>query len=180
MRYIKTSKIFELSNTSKNISFFQSKNVDDFKPIFRTLVSDFGYVYYDTILEWCGVIKDENPPFFWQVYLIKFNDETVGICGLYSLKQSTDELWLGWFGVIPEMRNKGIGHHVISFLKSKAKEQNCKSIYSYVDKNGKPLNFYYREGFKLIGTVKDYIESNSDVSLDSFESPNDFIIKLDL
>jgi len=178
MKHLKPYKLFE--SLEERVSFFQSRDINEFRPIFRSLVGDFGYTYYDTILEWCGIIKDENPPFFWEVYLIKLDDKTVGICGLYSLKQSTDELWLGWFGVIPELRSKGIGRNVIDFLKTKAREQNCKAIYSYVDKNGAPLKFYYREGFKLIGTVQEYVNSHDDVSIESFEDPNDFVIKLDL
>jgi GNAT superfamily N-acetyltransferase len=165
-----------------NLRIIQSKNIHDYKIILESLIGDFGFIYYHTILTWCGIIGDnENDNKYWQIYLMQLNNETVGICGLYSLyENSYDELWLGWFGVIPEKRNKNIGQDTLDWMKENAKSLGCKKLMAYVDKNGKPLSFYYRNNFKRIGTVKDYLLEHTELSSDLFESENDHVIKLDI
>ncbi len=168
---------------NNNINIFQSKNINDYKNILEGLIEDFGFIYYHAILSWCGIIENSlwKSNKYWQVYLIKYNDDIVGICGLYSLYENrTDELWLGWFGIIPSERNLGIGEYALNWMKDNAKLLGCKKIKSYVDKDGKPLNFYYRNGFKKICLVKEYLQLNKDLSLDEFENYDDIIIEYEL
>ena len=160
----------------KKITLHKTKNIYDFGPILMPLVPDFTMTFVQTVLEWCKVVPVEDDGKFWKVWLVKKNKKAVGICGLYSLNKKTDELWLGWFGIVPEFRNKGVGVDVMAHLYKQAKKVGCKKMFSYVDKQGAPLSFYGREGFEVIGTVKDYIRSNFNVSKDSFEDIDDFVI----
>jgi GNAT superfamily N-acetyltransferase len=165
--------------------FKQSKDIKDFRSLIDTLIIDFDYVFLYTILQWCGLANDPNysKDQYWEVYLYSTKekpDDIIGICGLYSLEpHDTKELWLGWLGIIPTMRNKGYGKEVMQYLYDIAKSVGCKEIMSYVDKDGKPLTFYKREGFEVLGTVEDFLkESNmSKIDGDSFEDPNDFVIR---
>ncbi len=65
----------------------------------------------------------------------------------------------------------------MNFLYETAKNYNCKIILSYVDKDGKPLSFYKREGFEILGTVKDYLKINTQLNISDFENEQDYIIK---
>lgn len=161
------------------LSVEQSRNIHDYKIILQSLIDDFGYTYYHAILIWCKIIDDdEDDNKYWQVYLIKWNGEVVGICGLYSqYKNTTDELWLGWFGIIPTKRNDRIGQHALNWMKQNAKSIGCKKLMSYVDEDGKPLPFYYRNSFKRVGTVKEYLSTHHELSIKSFENGNDHIIE---
>lgn len=161
------------------IKLTQTKRLKSYKPILEGLVEDFGYIYYHAILVWCGILDNSTPNDIWQVYLIKNDEETVGICGLYSLDQKTiEELWLGWFGILPDMRNKGLGSEVLKQLEIEAIKMGANYIYSYVDQEGKPLDFYYKNGFERIGTVNQYIEStNFKFDKENFESLEDHVIK---
>ena len=47
-------------------------------------------------------------------YLVYDNKELVGITGIYVYKDYPDEAWLGWFGVMPEKRNKGYGRRILA------------------------------------------------------------------
>lgn len=160
------------------MKLFQTKDIKVYKPILEGLTEDFGYTYYHAILIWCGIIDDDPDDVnkFWDVYLVKDNSKIIGICGLYSHNHRTDELWLGWFGILPEHRSKGVGSQVLKELEEKAKSVKCYTIYSYVDKHGKPLNFYKREGYKVLSRVKDYLGIHKELSMDSFEDENDYII----
>lgn len=52
---------------------------------------------------------------YYKYYLVYENDTIVGITGLYSHENinDTNSIWLGWFGVLKEFRNKGYGRHIL-------------------------------------------------------------------
>lgn len=159
-----------------------SRNVLDYKLIFESFIQDFGYGYYHTILTWCGIIDDDSDPeLHWQIYLVKdLSGNVLGICGLYSLRPGFEELWLGWFGVIPCKRGLGLGKEVLTFLKGVAASLGAKKLMSYVDFDGAPLGFYYKQGFKRVCNVQEYLNINPEISDESFESMEDHIIEFDL
>lgn len=166
------------------IKFKQSRDIKEYRPLIDSLIEDFDYVFLHTILQWCKLATDdsEGDNQHWEVYLVEqtINNETsvIGICGLYTLyPHDTKELWLGWFGLVPELRNKNIGKDVMTFLYDEAKKVGCTEILSYVDKEGKPLSFYKREGFDVIGTVKDFLKTRKGVEKDEFENEDDIVIK---
>ncbi len=164
------------------MELIQSRNIEDYSVLLDGLYPDFGNHFCHTILCWCGLMENrkEKDNKFWEVWIIKDHlGDTQGICGLYSLSASIDELWLGWFGVLPELRNKNIGAYIINQLKFKAKNIGAKALMSYVNEDGKPLNFYYRHGFGVIDKVGSYVDENK-LSMVDFENRNDFVIKCPL
>ena len=58
-------------------------------------------------------------------------------------------------------------------------KEKVNSVLSYIDENKAPLNFYIREGFEIIGTVKDFLINNEEYIPD-FDNLEDYIIKKDL
>lgn len=161
------------------IKFFQSRNIRQFKCLTDGLIADFGPAFKETVKMWCKRVDDGK---FWEVWIVKKDKETIGICGLYSLDFDTKELWLGWLGILPQHRNNGIGKEVLEFLYSEAKKVKCKRINSYVDQEGKPLSFYYRNDFKRIGTVKEFLKKKRLTKMDAatfaenFEHLEDHVI----
>lgn len=157
------------------MTFIQSRNIKDYKGLIKGLYEDFGSSFEHTMKIWCKGFDDGK---YWQVWLVKDDrDKTIGICGLYSLDFSTNNLWLGWLGIVPKSRNKNLGKYVMEFLYSECLNVGCKNLYSWVDKNGKPLNFYYREGFKSIGSVKEYLEKKPKIDRSEFKNLKDHVIK---
>jgi len=158
-----------------------TRDLKEFKPILEGLVDDFGYTYYHAILTWCGIIHTdrEDDVCFWQVWVIKKEGRTVGICGMYSLVPGVETLWLGWFGILPEFRNLKIGEDVLKTMEAYAKKIGCKTIRTYVDEEGKPLSFYFRNGFKKIGIVSEIIEKEG-YDPEEFEGLNDHVLEKNL
>ncbi|MBX4198337.1 GNAT family N-acetyltransferase [Candidatus Parcubacteria bacterium] len=53
----------------------------------------------------------------------------IAITGLYNWKvHAEDEVWLGWFGVSPNMRGQGIGKRVLEWTMQKAREKGYKKF----------------------------------------------------
>jgi GNAT superfamily N-acetyltransferase len=65
-------------------------------------------------------------------YYVARDEETgkiVAITGLYNLKNhGEDEVWLGWYGVLPEMRGKGLGKKVLTWSMDKARDLGYKKF----------------------------------------------------
>lgn len=164
------------------LSFNQTRNIHDYSQVLKPLAEDFTAIFYQTMLVWCNIIPSDKAQSdkLWEVWLINLGNKQIGVCGLYTLHGVTDtkELWLSWLGIIPELRNLKLGVQVMEHLYSFAKSVGCERIYSYVDKDGKPLNFYNREGFNVIGTVGEYCEKNclGNIDGDDFEDKDDYVI----
>ena len=167
------------------ITFYQTKNINDYSILLDGLYEDFRDHFCHTILCWCEIMSENMQPNkklgkYWEVWVIKSDDDIVGICGLYSLvANNTDNLWLGWFGILPGLRSKGYGAEALIFLKDIANSIGAKNIFSYVDEDGKSLDFYKRNGFDMIDRVGTYIDTNN-LSISDFEDRNDYVIKCKL
>jgi GNAT superfamily N-acetyltransferase len=168
----------------RKISITSSRRISNYKVILEELVDEFGYDYYPSILAWCNVIKDDSDPsLYWNLYLIKYNNKPVGICGFYSHYSFTvDELWLAYFGVIPKYRNKKIGGFAMEWMKRKAKKLGCQSLMAYMnhDQENSPLEFYKRHGFKKLDTVKQYLTKHPELDMSYFDNPKHFVIQCNL
>lgn len=157
------------------IRFFKTHNIRQFKCLTDGLYDDFGAPFKETMKLWCKRVDDGK---FWQVWIIKNDKETIGVCGLYSMDYETKTLWLGWLGLLKKHRNKGFGKDVMSLLYEEAKNLGALRLNSYVDEEGKPLSFYYREGFERIGSVKEYMKKKKlkKEEAENFEDLKDHVI----
>lgn len=70
-------------------------------------------------------------------YIAKYNSIPVGITGLYAHGETDNEsVWLGWFGVLPEFRSRGIGKQILIDTIEKAKQYGKKYFRLYTNDNG--------------------------------------------
>lgn len=139
-----------------NIAFFQSKNIRDYKEILTGLEPDFEREHWPYLLTWCGVIDNDPGDLgkYWQVWLIETQNQVVGVCGLYSFKHNDNsELWLGWFGVLPPYRGRGIGEEAVRWMEHCGRRAGAGKILSYISPGDQPLKFYQKNGFEDTGGV---------------------------
>ena len=67
-------------------------------------------------------------------YIIRVNRIPVGVIGLYTEEEIDDEsIWLGWFGILPEFRSRGIGRKSILDMIERAKKSGRKYFRLYTD-----------------------------------------------
>ena len=80
-------------------------------------------------------------------YLVIEEDSIIGITGIYST--DSENVWLGWFGVLEKYRRRGYGSKIINKFEEIAKEQGFKYVRLYTDKydNDIAINFYKANGY---------------------------------
>lgn len=87
-------------------------------------------------------IKDSNDlPINFLVY---YQNEPIGVVGLYDIPKYKDTIWLSWFGVIEKYRYKGFGLQILKDIIIIAKEYNKKflRLFTYEVWNEEAQKFY--------------------------------------
>lgn len=89
------------------------------------------------------------------------NGKAIGMTGLYRdqiNKDDNETVWLGWFGVHPEYRKRGIGSSLLKFTINEAKSQGYPTmkIYTSTDENEWAAHKLYEDfGFNKINGSAD-------------------------
>lgn len=159
------------------ITFHQSKNIKDYRSILSGLQDEFGKEHYSYIYTWSGLTENDPEDIgkYWEVWLIKSDEKTIGICGLYSLYHNDNkELWLGWFGILPEHRRQGIGKITLDFMEHTGRQVGCQTLSTYVSSDH-AFKFYTSNGFEYITIVAQYLLDHPDLR-DYFGEPRDYVI----
>ncbi len=151
----------------------QTRNIIDLIPFLQEL--EFGDKFSLSMLHWCGIGKRSYPLEFWEVYIAKVEDEPMGVIGLYrQVHTPVGVVWIGWFGVRPSFRGRGLGTQMLRDLVKIAKEYKFKELWVFTDRENRgALRFYEKFGFINLGTVE---ENNPGVTHD----PTDVILKYSL
>jgi GNAT superfamily N-acetyltransferase len=90
---------------------------------------------------------------YWQVFLVRRGDETVGVAGLYRQPgMAKDTCWIGWLGVRPAFRRQVIGTSTIQNLIAAAQNIGCKTLWVYTGAEDQiAIQFYQKVGFAVVG-----------------------------
>jgi ribosomal protein S18 acetylase RimI-like enzyme len=141
---------------SDQIVLAQSKNINDFLLLLKEM-DELGDLFRLAVLHWCGYGQPENPPIFWQVYLVKLDEQVVGITGLYQPVNSPPNIvWLGWFGVRPSFRRSHLGTAIIEQTKKLAIDYNFQELWLFTDqKNYIAQKFYENQKFHKLGSAQE-------------------------
>lgn len=98
----------------------------------------------DLFIEKTGMYyEDDNIKY----YLAKIDNKYVGITGIYNY--DPDSAWLGWFGILDEYKNKGLGTLLLKETINLAAAKNFKHMRLYTDFNGNSnaIKLYEKIGF---------------------------------
>ena len=142
-----------------------SQVYSDYENLF-VFQKQFGNDYIESIKKYCLLSNVKNDIFpnsmNWKMYIIKYCNNTCGIIGFY--KFSDNEYWIGWFGILEEFRNKGIGSFVLNKLIDIIKEENYEAnkllLYTECD-NLLAHKFYKKNGMDYLSTVDEYCLDNN-------------------
>lgn len=84
-------------------------------------------------------------------YLAYLDGEVVGITGLYTDPNNDfkDEMWLAWFGVLPDKQHKGYGSSILDWSMEEVKKKGKKVLRLYTDRIecANAIKLYEKAGF---------------------------------
>ena len=103
---------------------------------------------YNAKNNYIASIKNSNQS---QFFLIFDKERCVGITGIYSYKNDSDNAWLGFFGIKEEYRDKGYGRKSLKLTEEYAKSAGFKYMRLFTDKldNEKAIAFYEANGYSF-------------------------------
>jgi ribosomal protein S18 acetylase RimI-like enzyme/pimeloyl-ACP methyl ester carboxylesterase len=109
----------------------------------------------DTVLQ--DLNDNHAGKFNWLKYWVAVDDKTqkiIGVIGVYEEWEDSEEAcWLGWYGVDPEYRGKGIGSQLLDFAITKARNRNKQylRLYTSTEENEKAAqSIYEKYGFRVM------------------------------
>ena len=68
-----------------------------------------------------------------EYFLVTINKEPCGITGWYDFDDKNVDAFMGWFGVLPNFRKKGIGRKILEFTINRVKDRNFNYFRVYTD-----------------------------------------------
>lgn len=82
-------------------------------------------------------------------YLAKVDNRYVGITGIYHYNFDVESAWIGWYGVLKQFQNKGLGKKLLITTLDLAKSCSFKYMRLYTDysENKKAIDLYESIGF---------------------------------
>lgn len=66
-------------------------------------------------------------------FIVYNNEIPIGVTGIYSYHEYPDDVWLGWFGILNEYRNRGYGGRALDKTIELAKSKEYKNFRLYTD-----------------------------------------------
>ncbi len=135
-----------------SLDLAKSRGIKDYEPLFR--ISELGARFPKSMENWCGIGERPYPLKFWQVFLARDREgNSIGVSGLYQ-QEVTDAktVWLGWFGIVPEWRGRGMGPQLLKQTLDKARELHFEKVLVYCEKTAeKAISFYLGHDFHILG-----------------------------
>ena len=133
------------------LSLRTSKHFAEYEAVINALEPDLGPGLRASMRYWCGLEPRPNPLDFWEVYLVEAEGSTVGLGGLYRRPGEPESvLWLGWLGIMPQLRNRGYATAALQLLRDRARELGAQKLYVYTDRDNPAAHaLYQRAGFEF-------------------------------
>jgi ribosomal protein S18 acetylase RimI-like enzyme len=100
-----------------------------------------------------------------EFYVVEVNGSVVGGGGVWALKYDPNIVRLDWFVVDPKYQRKGLATMLMRFFEKKLRKKKIKMILTETS-SGKEyraaMNFYTKNGFKVLAQIPDYWEDGTD------------------
>lgn len=102
---------------------------------------------YDATETYRQSLNKENNCRYW---IVSMDGKDAGISGIYENDAEPESAWLGWFGILPEYREKKIGTATLKFFEEEAKRLGKKYVRAYTNRNDNDIakDFYKANGYE--------------------------------
>jgi len=89
-------------------------------------------------------------------YVLDLDNKVVGISGLYyDYEDPKDILWMDYLAVSPKFQRQGFGTELLNNLEGVCKKKKVRMLCVFAETE-QAISFYLKNGFKMIGRIKDY------------------------
>lgn len=157
---------------------FQTENVQYFLPLFKEL-TEFNERFLLAMLRWCGYGRKRHRELaMWNVYVVCHLNKPIGVTGVYCEQGDPSErCWLGWFGIVPNYRRRGIGSSLFNTTCKISRSKGFSSLYIYTEgTDEEAISFYESVGCNKLGPAYEVFLNSG---FDNF-SKSDMILSFDL
>lgn len=89
---------------------------------------------------------------YFEYFVLVVDGKVIGTTGLYRERSTPKDLWLGWYGVLPEYRGQGWGSVLLDFSVQKSKEMGAENLRLWTTDEpdmAKAALVYAKKGFTL-------------------------------
>ena len=97
-----------------------------------------------------GVLNGQMAETKARYYMVYDGENIVGITGFYIVPEDPESAFLGWFGVVPEMRRYHYGSKIIRLHEEELRRLGYKysRLYTEAENNDATRGFYERNGYE--------------------------------
>jgi len=134
----------------------ESRQINDYQELVAHL-PELGDRFPVSIKNWCGIGTRPSVLKFWQIYIALQSENSIGITGLYQQPiTKKNNVWLGWFGILPSKRGIGMGAKMLYETEKKAAGFGFSKMHVYTDPDPSiTRKFYEKHGYQLFGKARD-------------------------
>ncbi len=129
------------------LSYRRPTALDDLQPLIALLEDDLGPEFERSMRAWFGLQPRPYVLDRWEILVAR--DEAgasdVGVCGYY--RQQGDRpgrFWIGWLGVVPRARRRGIGAQLLNKLTTEVAHAGGKELWVYTEPDNQAAIAFYR------------------------------------
>jgi RimJ/RimL family protein N-acetyltransferase len=144
-----------MSAAEQTVELFETTEIQMFLPVMKEI--DFGDRFLLSMLHWCGIGLRSTPLDYWKVFLLRCQDNVVGVSGLYRQPgMALHVCWIGWFAIRPRFRRQGYGKSAMCALIKFAQSIAAKELWVYTGSSDDiAVSFYKSLGFEFLGSAAD-------------------------
>lgn len=148
-----------------DIKIVDFHNAEDAIEVQRSIFNEDGLLNILDSLDYELFLSLTNLPYpndHVKYFLAYLNDKPIAITGLYYYPNYEDEMWLAWFGVLPEYQGRGYGKEVLKWSIAKSISEGKKVLRLYTDETNmqKATNLYKKMGFISEKYTKENLDYN--------------------
>lgn len=148
-----------------DIKIVDFHNAEDAIEVQRSIFNEDGLLNILDSLDYELFLSLTNLPYpndHVKYFLAYLNDKPIAITGLYYYPNYEDEMWLAWFGVLPEYQGRGYGEEVLKWSIAKSISEGKKVLRLYTDETNmqKATNLYKKMGFISEKYTKENLDYN--------------------
>lgn len=140
------TRALRLTDEPVKLHFRRPESYAELEPLVEALGDDLGPQFEQSLRVWCGLKPAPYPLEQWEIEIARDHDDSnVGILGYYRHPQDRPgRFWVGWLGVVPAARRRGIGALLLQRVQDRAAGAGATELWVYTEADNHAAASFYR------------------------------------